>query len=263
MTVSTQHGPFRRMVVVGDSISYGMCAYEAANEWNQVVAGLIRKFQKEPLIVFNRGLPASVISPRCPGYTQSAKPSLIERYLKHCIELEPDLVIVAEGLNDMRSGMCVQDYMADLDLIVRDIRAQTNALIVVVGVYHQIYGIAGNDPATRPIWTKWNSDTLAIYNLAIRVVAEKNGALFVDSLAVLGGADWVLHPDACHLNDLGHVLVGNAIFQTIATHTSTIAQSTLQLIEENEVTTLNTGGTDTDEEIQQLWSAALKRYSEQ
>jgi lysophospholipase L1-like esterase len=261
MPVPAVYGPFRRMVVVGDSVSYGMCAHEPSNEWNQVVANLLRKFQTEPLTVFNRGLPASVISPRCPGYVQSAKPSLLERYQKHCIDLQPDLVIIADALNAMRSGMCIQDYAADLESIVADIQAQTGALLVLVGVYHQIYGKGGNDPATNPTWTKWNHDSAKLYNLAIRLVAEKSGALFVDSLAVLGGADWVLHPDACHLNDLGHVLIGNAIFQAIAVHSSSVAQKTLQTIEEKGVTTLNTGGTDSDEEIQQLWAAALVRYA--
>ena len=59
-------GPFRRMVVLGDSISYGMCAYRPENEWNQVVAGWLRRFQDVDLQVFNRGLPAEVISPACP-----------------------------------------------------------------------------------------------------------------------------------------------------------------------------------------------------
>ncbi len=263
MMVSSPQGPFRRMVVLGDSISYGMCAHEPSNEWNQVVAALLRKFQDESLTVFNRGLPASVISPRCPGYLQSAKPSLLERYQKHGIELQPDLVIIAEGTNDMRSGMSVQDYMDDLATIVTDTQAQTGALMVLVGVYHQIYGKGGNDPATHPTWTKWNYDTAAIYNLAIRLVAQKHNALFVDALGVLGGADWVLHPDACHLNDLGHVLVGNAIFQTIAVHASGIAQKTMRIVEEKEVTTLNSGGSDTDVEIRQLWAAALERYARQ
>ncbi len=260
MTASVGCGPFGRMVILGDSISYGMCAYEPANQWNQVVAQLLRKFQDEPLTVFNRGLPASVISPRCPGYTQSAKPSLIERYQQHCLELRPDLVIIAEGTNDMRSGMPVQEYMEDLTAIVTDIQAQTDALIVLVGIYHQIYGRGGNDPATRPIWTKWTPDTPAVFNVAVRLVAQKCKALFVDAQAVLGGADWVLHPDACHLNDLGHVLIGNAIFQRIAVHTSGAAQKTMRIIEENDVSTLNTGGADTDADIQQLWAAALVRY---
>jgi lysophospholipase L1-like esterase len=263
MKESSSLGSFQRMVVLGDSIAYGMCAYEPANEWNQVAATLLRKFQDTPLTVFNRGLPAGVISPRCPGYAQSAKPSLLERYHRHCIALKPDLVIIGEGLNDMRSGMSVQDYAADLETIVTDIQAQTNALVVLVGIYHQIYGKGGNDPATTPIWTKWNHDLAKVYNLAIRLIAQKHQALFVDGLAVLDGADWVLHPDAVHLNDLGHVLIGNAIFQQIATHSRNLAQKTLRIIDEKQVTTLNTGGTDTDEEIQRLWAAALERYAEQ
>ena len=87
---------------------------------DQVAAGWLRRFQDIDLQVFNRGLPAEVISPRAPGYEESAKPSLIERYRRHGIELKPDLVIIAEGLNDMRSGMAVQDFMADLAQIVTD-----------------------------------------------------------------------------------------------------------------------------------------------
>ena len=57
-------GPFRRMVVLGDSIAYGMCAYRPENEWNQVAAGWLRRFQDVDLQVSNRGLPAEVISPQ-------------------------------------------------------------------------------------------------------------------------------------------------------------------------------------------------------
>ncbi len=254
---------FQRMVVLGDSIAYGMCAHDPSNEWAQVLAALLRKFQDEPLTVFNRALPASVISPRSPGYVQSAKPSLIERTQQHCIDLHPDLVIIAQGLNDMRSGMALQDYMADLSAVVASIGAATDALIVLVGTYHQIYGRGGNDPATRPIWTKWDAKSMQLYNHAVRLVAQQQGALFVDAQAVLGGADWTLHPDACHLNDLGHVLIGNAIFQIIATHASSLARKTFRIIAENDVTMLNTGGTDADDEMRQLWAAALDRYAQQ
>ena len=71
-------GPFRRMVVLGDSIAYGMCASRPENEWSQVVAGLLRRFQDVELEVLNRGLPAEVIGPRAPGYEESAKPALID-----------------------------------------------------------------------------------------------------------------------------------------------------------------------------------------
>lgn len=248
------------MVVLGDSIAYGMCASRPEHEWAQVVANLLRKFQEVDLEVLNRGLPANVISPRCPGYEESAKPSLLERYRRHCIDLQPDLVVVAEGLNAMRSGMPIGQYIEDLEQIIRDIQQETQALVVLLGIYHQIYGRGSNDPALFPTWTKWDSDLAEAYNKAIESMAERNDALFVDTLDVLGGADWVLNIDCCHLNDLGHVLVGNAIFQEIATHCMEVGAKTMHSIVVQNISILNTGGTDTDEEIQTLWKQNAARF---
>ncbi len=253
-------GPFHRMVVLGDSIAYGMCAGEPENEWNQVVAMLLRTFQDEPLEVLNRGLPAEVISPGAPGYAESAKPSLIERYRVHCIELRPDLVIIAEGLNDMRCGMPIQSYMADLTRIVADIQAETGALVVLVGIYHQAFGCGANDPATYATWTKWDYSIAEAYNVAIRLVAERTGALFVDALRVMAGADWLLNPDCCHLNDLGHVLIGHAIFEVLARHCKGLAARTFRVIEEGNIWIGNSGGANTDDEIRELWRAAAERF---
>jgi len=254
-------GPFRRMVILGDSNAYGMCAHEPRNEWNQVLAYWLRHFQDAPLRVFNRGLPAEVISPRCPGYADSAKPSLMERYQRHCIDLDPDLVVVAQSLNDMRAGMPLQEYLADLGAIVADIQAQTAALVVLPGVYHQIHGRGVNDPALYPTWSRWNDLEAHAYNHAIGLLAAQLGALYVDTRAVFAGADWTLHSDCCHLNDLGQVLMGNALFQVIATHCAGIADKTMRIMEEEAVSILNTGGADTDEEIQALWSEALDRFT--
>jgi lysophospholipase L1-like esterase len=253
-------GPFRRMVVLGESNAYGMCASRPEHEWNQVLARLLRRFQDGELIVHNRALPSGVISPRSPGYYMSAKPSLMERYHRHGIETNPDLVIVSQGLNDMRSGMPVQDYLDDLELIVADIQHATKALLVLIGIYPQIYGQGANDPAIMPVFARGNPTIAAVYNHAIGLVAEKHGGLFVDTLSVLGEGAWLLHPDCCHLNDLGHVLLGNAIFAAIASRRSGIADRTLRLIDEQGISIANTGGTDTDPEIQALWKAAAARF---
>jgi lysophospholipase L1-like esterase len=254
-------GPFRRMVVLGDSIAYGMCATEPRHEWAQVAANLLRDFQDGELVVLNRGLPAGVISPRCPGYAESAKPSLMERYRRHCIDLRPDLVVIAEGLNDLRSGMPVAEYVADLEHIVGDIRDQTGALIVLLGIYHQTYGVGANDPAVYPTWSRWTHEIAAAYEHSIRLVADSFDAVFVDTLRIMGGADWLLHIDACHLNDLGHVLVGNGVFEAIARHTRSLADPVFRTIEERDVSILNTGGADADDEIRGLWADALGRFT--
>ncbi len=260
MSLTRPTGPFRRMAVLGDSIAYGMCAARPEREWAQVAANLLRQFQDEPLRVMNRALPAAVISPRCPGYEESAKPSLIEHHQRHAIETAPDIIIIAEGLNDMRSGMPIKAFSEDLETIVIDIQRETQALVVLVGIYHQKFGCGANDPAELPIWTQWNPDLAWLYNEAISQTATKHNTLFVDALAVLGGANWVLNPDCCHLNDLGHVLIGNAVFQTIATAYPGMAATTLKAIEANKISVTNTGGADTDEQIQAWWQAAAARF---
>ena len=74
--------PFRRMVVMGESNAFGMCASDPRNEWVQTVANLLRDVQDDPLHVYNNSIPANVISPRSPGHPflpDIGKPSAIER----------------------------------------------------------------------------------------------------------------------------------------------------------------------------------------
>jgi len=252
--MSSSHGPFRRMVVLGDSNAYGMCAQDATNEWPQVAANWLRKFQTVDLEVLNRSLPGNVISPRCLGYEQSCKPSLMERYRKNCIDLDPDLVIIAQSLNDARTGMPVREYREDLEQIVTDILRETEAWVVLMGIYHQISGQGFNDREEFPWAARWDYDILEVFNLAICQVARRNKALFVDVLGIMEGVDWLLHTDCVHMNDLGHVLVGNALFQKIATNARSLGDHVYQRISEKDVSVENTGGMDTNDEIREIWA---------
>lgn len=257
--MNSPNRPFRRLVVLGDSNAYGMCASKPEHEWIQVAVRWLNDFQEERLEVYNHAIPSNVISPRCPAYELTSKPSLMERYHQHCIALNPDLVVIAQCLNDMRCGMPVQDYIADLEYIVSDIQRQSGALVVLMGMYYQVFGHGFNDPEEFPWATRWTPDDLDIYNLAISLLANRLGALFVDTFAVMRSARWLLHPDAVHMNDLGHVLVGNALFQVLATHCEVISWETLKGIEENQVSVANTGGALATAEVRQIWESHIQK----
>jgi lysophospholipase L1-like esterase len=198
---------FDRMVVIGDSIAYGMCSFERESEWAQVTARLLRKFHNERLLLFNRGIPANVLSPRCPGYEESVKPSLIERYKTHCIDLAPDLVIIAEGTNDVRSGMNCSDYIEDMETVITDIQQKTEAAIVLLGVYYFKYGEGANDPKAFPTWSRWSYENVEEYNSALKQLSKQRDLIFVDSFSAMGRTDWLLNStDYVHLNDLGHTI---------------------------------------------------------
>ena len=61
------------------------------------------------------------------------------------------------------------------------------------------------------------------YKLVIKQVAEDNECILADIWAAMGRADWVIHPDTVHANDLGHQLIGNRACEAIANKCSGIA----------------------------------------
>ena len=88
--------------------------------------------QAEPIEDVNGGIGASVISPLSPGYEASRKPSAMERYAKDVIGSEPDLFILAYGLNDMRAGMDLDTFIGEMETIIRDVQQSCRPLIVLV-----------------------------------------------------------------------------------------------------------------------------------
>jgi len=209
--------PFKTMVALGESTVAGACASEESRRWVNIVADLIGRFQGIPVTLHNKGIGANVISPRSPGYAASAKPSALERYREDVIALQPDLFILAYGLNDMRAGMQPEDFRRDMRQIIADVKAACAPVTVLTTVYHM---------SAYDLYPPYNVGSVAateVFNLVIRQLAEENGCILADIWAAQGQADWVVHPDTVHANDLGHLLIGNRVFEAIATHCSGVA----------------------------------------
>ena len=79
------------------------------------------------------------------------------------------------------------------------------------------------------VWSQANLDVFHQYNDAIRQVAEQDDCLFVDLLASYRNADWLVHHDGCHANDLGHRIVANKIFEVLASNCSGLSLATKAL----------------------------------
>lgn len=219
MTIDLHPQPFRTLVALGESTVAGMCATSEDWRWVNIVARLISEFQGTPVTLHNRGIGANAISPRSPGYAASAKPSALERYQQDVIALQPDLFILAYGLNDMRAGMPLADFSADMATIIEDVTAACHPVTVLTTVYHM---------SAYDLYPPFDRGSIAAteeYNAAIRGLAAEHGCLLADIWAAQGQADWVVHPDTVHANDLGHLLIGHRVFETIATHCSGVASA--------------------------------------
>ncbi|MCL4386228.1 MAG: GDSL-type esterase/lipase family protein [Actinobacteria bacterium] len=259
----------KKMIVIGESNAFGMCASDSRNEWAQTVANLIRDFQDEPLIFLNNAIPSNVISPTSPGYKylpDYGLPSALERYKKDVIDQNPDLTIIAYGLNDSRCGNPVNNFIEDLQKIVSDIKKETKSMIVLASPYWntQYNEEIWNNLKVKPEWSvgeyatfaKTGRDLVWSYVTEIEKLSHKHNCLFVDLFSPTENCIWLLHEDNCHFNDIGQKVIGQIIFNKIACSCSFIGKKSKRIEIEGNFDISNTGGTGAKSRIIEGW---LKR----
>ncbi len=203
-------GPFKSLVVLGESTVEGGGWLSGPHErfadllWHQ-----LEHAQEQPLAYHNAGVGASVISPNSPGYEASAKPSASERLEAEVIAKNPDLVVVAYGLNDMRAGMSVADFKAELVAILDRIDEATGAMVVIVNVYHQ------TAYCHYPPYDKGGVAVTVEYNRMLEQLAAERGYVYADIYAAEAQTDHIIHLDAVHANKVGNMILANKVFEAI------------------------------------------------
>jgi len=226
--------PVHTMVALGESTVAGACATDESRRWVNIVADLIAHFQGVPVTLHNKGIGANAISPRSPGYASSNKPSALERYQDDVIALKPDLFVLAYGLNDMRAGMPPEHFREDMAQIIRDAKAACNPVTVLTTVYH----MSAYD--WYPPYDVGSVAATQVYDLVIRQLAQEHGCILADIWDAEGQADWVIHPDTVHANDLGHLLIAHRVFEAIATNCSGVATRVVAELEKDRQEVLRT-----------------------
>ena len=254
--------PVRRMVVMGESNAFGNCAGDPANEWVQALAWLLRRFQDGGLRVYNNAIPSNVISPDAPAYPEKrgTKPSALERYREHMIDFRPDLAIYAYGLNDSRCGHPLDSFMRAYETIVADTRAALpDALIVLAGPYWNIqydedeWAKPDYDAKRGSLFDETGEGLVVPCNDAIRDLAARHDALFVDLYNLTKGAKWLLNDDTVHFHDMGQWLLGQTVFAEIARNCSFIGKKSIDFAREAKLNTFNTGGANALPRYYGMW----------
>ncbi len=209
--------PFRTLVALGESITGGSSASSYACAWPSLLAAAIGEVQGEPIRLVNPSVGGNVISPRVASYAASGRPATNE-HVDEVIEAEPDLLVISAALNDARGGTPVGLFRTELEALIAAIRAGCDPLIMLLGPYFMVNYEIGGD-----VFGWATSASLAAYNAAVAEIARASRCLFCNIYAAYGNAPWALHTDGLHANDLGHRIVANAIFQTLAQKCSGLA----------------------------------------
>ena len=203
-------GPFHRLVVLGEStVEGGGWVQNVQERWADLLAHWLEYCQEQPLEYHNAGLGASVLSTKSAGYEASRKPSAAERLQKQVIARDPDLLVIAYGLNDMRFGMQADAFRIEYECLLDDIERQINPRIVIVNVYHQT-GLGWYPPADQG-----SDEALAQYNDMLRQVAAGRRYIHADVWAAQGRCDWLVHNDGVHANKVGNLLIANRVLEAI------------------------------------------------
>lgn len=214
--------PFRTAVAFGESTTAGGSATTRKLCWVNRLADLINEAQLQPVTMINSGLGANLISERSNYYDQSGKPAAILRYQKHVIDHHPDLVLISFGLNDARAGTPVGQFIEDLRHVVLGIKAKVAAVIVMLNAYFMT-GFDRYDP-----FKLGSIASFKAYNAAEKDLARECDVLYADVFEAEGLAPWTIDPDGVHANNLGHRLVANKVFETLAVNCSCLAESAVE-----------------------------------
>ncbi len=220
--------PFRVLVTLGESTTAGGWSSTPERCWAPLLAALISDFQDEPVKLVNSGIGANLISTGSPNYEFSGKPAANERLDKHVIAHDPDLLVISYGLNDARGGTPVEMFRDELTSLIASIRKACDPLIVLPGPYFM------TDYEGYERFDKASPDAFESFNLITEQVALATESLFCDVYHAYGGAPWMVHYDGVHANDLGHMLIANALFQTLAQHCSGLAVRTRRIEQTSE-----------------------------
>jgi len=212
--------PVKRIVALGESTTWGFSVSRKECCWVNQVARMLEEFQGAPIELINQGIGSNVITPECPAYPQSAKPSALERVELDLIQYHPDLVLLSYGLNDSRGGTTPEVFRRAYQELIDLIRAQIDPVIVLVNTYYG-HEVLYNDPSG--VWGHSNYDVTDLYNLLIHQIAEANNCILADVYAAEVGVDWIVDQDHCHPNDLGHRLIANRVFEAIVRNCSFVA----------------------------------------
>jgi len=203
--------PFRRLVVMGEStVEGGPWLPRTEDRFADVLAALVNRCQAEPVEYFNKGIGANAISPRSPGYEDSRKPSALERYREDVIALAPDLFVLCYGLNDMRAGMPLDEFLGDLGTIIRDVRNACAPFTVLTTVYHM------TGWKSFPPYDRGTPTLIREYNEGIRRLGAETGCVVADVWDAEGEVDWLIHYDGVHANTVGNLVIAHRIFEAIA-----------------------------------------------
>ncbi len=188
---------WQRYVAIGDSFSEGMCDPDPASEnsflgWTDRLAHLLAADARDAghdLEYANLAIRGRLLG------------DIVDRQLPLALDLQPDLVSMAGGGNDiLRPGSDIDALAARFEEAVIELRSRGIDVLMMTPT----------DPAEAPLLRATRSRS-AIYLAQLHTIARRHDCHLVDQWGMRALKDWrVWAPDRIHMTPEGHVRVAEA-----------------------------------------------------
>lgn len=191
-------------VAIGDSAAEGVGATDHTRSYTGIIYSMIKEqFPKTEYHNFAR-------------FGASSK-EVIDEQLKQTIEMNPDLITISVGANDINQKVLPKKFASQLRHIIETLQKETHAKIVINNMpdFTKSHGLSRMH---RTI----SSLVISRYNKVIEKVASEYDVFFVDlythSKVYAKFYPEVIADDKFHPSDFGHALWANTIMTAIANH---------------------------------------------
>lgn len=197
--------PWKRFVAIGDSITegYGMDPVEGIESipWAERVASALKAEHKDFTFVNL-------------AYRNLGAREIRERQLDRALEIEPDLVAIAAGPNDLIDPAFSRDGIEqELDALFAPI-AETGATI-----FTYTYMRITESGLLPPDGAKWLAERMGALHDATRAVADRYGTMLIDLWARPETTDpGFFSRDLKHSNARGQLFVAEVTLEHLASH---------------------------------------------
>ncbi len=186
-----------RYLALGDSYTIGTGASHASRSWPSIIAAR---------------LGAELVNPAVNGFTTL---DLIARELPLVEELEPELVSVLIGVNDLVQGRSPERYRASLSVIYDALASRPPMRVVAVSIPEWSYV-----PAAAEFGGEQHVDVMTrVFNGIARAEASRRGFTWIElaeaSTSGVGTPGWIAG-DGLHPGDAQYAAWAEAIWGEIA-----------------------------------------------
>jgi acyl-CoA thioesterase-1 len=191
-------------IAIGDSTVEGVGATHPSRSYTGIIYSMIKEqFPKASYHNFGK-------------FGASSK-SVIDDQLGKAIELNPDLVTISVGANDINEKVLPPKFSRNLRVIIEKLQKETSAKIVINNLPDFT-----SSAAISPMHRRISSLVISRYNKAIEKVASEYDVFFVDlykhSKLYAKHYPELIAEDNFHPSDFGYALWANTIMTAIQSH---------------------------------------------